>query len=51
MNLYEPSLPDVSAREDLTEAHLAWVEDLVLGYTREAGCSMEHIAWLEQEAQ
>jgi hypothetical protein len=48
MMLYEPSLPEVHTPEDMTPQHQAWAEDFVVGSVKDAGCNVEHIAWLEQ---
>lgn len=48
MVLYEPSLPEVAVPEDMTEQHVAWAEDFAVHSVQDAGCSVEHIAWLEQ---
>lgn len=49
MNLYDPTLPDISTAADVTEAHYAWAEDFIVEWLQHSGLSYMHLGWLQME--
>lgn len=47
MAIYEPDLPSVDGPDDITPAHQAWAENMVMEMARQAGADVRHIARFE----